>query len=116
MLAKTYRLAKRSDFDHLFKCGKKINSSIFIARYVENGLGKSRFTAVVSNKISKKATERNKLKRRFREVIKSNLSNFSQDYDLLISVLPAVAKLNYQELKERTIETLKKHQIINNNE
>ena len=116
MLAKTYRLAKRSDFDHLFKCGKKINFPIFTIRYLDNGLNKSRFAVVVSNKISKKATERNKIKRRVREIIRTNLSNFRQHSDLLISVLPPIKSLDYSELREKTINILQKYQIINNNE
>ena len=116
MLAKTYRLAKRSDFDHLFKCGRKINSSIFTIRYIENGLNNSRFAIVVSNKISKKATERNKIKRRFREVVRIVLPNFRQNYDLLVSALQPAKDLNYQELKEKTIKTLQKYQIITDNE
>lgn len=69
MLPKTFRLSKKSDFDMVFKQGRSKALRYFFIRYKENQLGHPRIGIIVSNKVSKKATERNTLKRRIREII-----------------------------------------------
>jgi len=65
MLASQYRLRKKNDFAKVAKYGRKKHSAFFICyEYRSNQLQKfPRFGIVISQKISKKATIRNKLRR-----------------------------------------------------
>ena len=58
---------------------------------------KSPLIIVVSAKVSKKATERNKLKRRIRNIMRYYLTG---DRAYKIITRPEAMKLNFQELKE----------------
>jgi len=112
MLAQKYRLSKQSDFKLIFQQGKKIFGPFFIIRYLPNNLENSRFTVIVSNKISKKATVRNKIKRQLREIIRLNLSKFKYNNDIIITVLSAAVKEDYLNLEKNYLELLKKYKLV----
>lgn len=111
MLAQNNRLSKKADFEQVFKSGNKVYNQYLNLRFKENGLIYCRFAIIVSNKISKKATERNKIRRRLKAVISVNLSNFKQNYDIIITVLPALKPLDFPEVKEILLNLLKKSKI-----
>ena len=61
MLPRTSRLTTRQ-FDLVMKKGRVVHSSFFLARVLEGQVG-TRFSAVVPVKVSKKATDRNRIRR-----------------------------------------------------
>lgn len=67
MLAKKNRLSKASDFQRVLKSGRKVWGRFFTLKYLSaEAEGESRFGFIVTTKISKKATVRNRIKRRLR--------------------------------------------------
>lgn len=112
MLAKIYRITKESDFEKVFKNGKKVSSQDFIIRFMANGLENCRFSVIVSNKISKKATERNKLKRRIKATISKNLTNFRQNNDIIIITLDHSKKLKFDDLKDNLSGLMEKAKLL----
>jgi len=113
MLAKINRLAKKSDIDNLFQRGKRAFSPFFAVRYLENKEKNSRFTVVISNKVAKKATERNRIRRQIREIIRLNLSRFRYNYDILINISKECLEKKYWKLEEELLDLLKRNKIIN---
>lgn len=112
MLAKQYRLTKRNDFQAIFKFGRKGFSKFFSIRFLPNKLENSRVAIVASGKTSKKAVERNHLKRQISPMISDFLPKFKNNFDVIIYILsPALGK-NYQVLQEELENTLKKSRII----
>lgn len=111
MIAQRNRL-KKADFERIFKNGNKIHNQYCNLRYLSNRLGYCRFAVIVSNKISKKSTERNKIRRRIKAVIVNNLPNFSKNYDIIITVLPEFTKLKYQQINENLLNLFKKIGIL----
>jgi len=59
-------------FKNLFKKGKSIDNILFSLKYVKDNIQEYKVSIVVSKKVSKKATERNLLKRRFLSVVIEN--------------------------------------------
>ena|SRR3989344_571069 len=112
MLAKNYRLTKKSDFQQVFQAGKKDFNRLFNIRYKANKLAGSRVAVVVSTKVSKKATARNKLKRQTRSIIKLFLPKFRQNFDLIINILSPALNQEYEVIQENLLKILKKNQII----
>lgn len=100
MLAQNNRLAKKADFERIFKNGNKDFGQYFTIRFLENGLNYCRFAVIISNKFSKKATERNRFRRQIRAVLIDNLSNFSKKFDIIITVLPTIKKLDFSGIKK----------------
>ncbi|MFA6594276.1 MAG: ribonuclease P protein component [Candidatus Buchananbacteria bacterium] len=112
MLAKKYRISQKQEFDKIFKNGKKASSQNFIIRFMKNGLENCRFSIIVSNKISGKATERNKIKRRVKAILSNNLSNFRENIDLVIIALAPCKKLDFSSVNDDMIKLLTKSKII----
>jgi ribonuclease P protein component len=111
MLAQKNRLSKKADFELVFQDGNKIYNQYFNFRFRKNGLDYCRFAIIVSNKISKKATERNKIKRRLKAVIKGELPKFKQNFNVIITVLPQLKELEFTDLSKALLNLLKKSKI-----
>ncbi|MBI5420771.1 MAG: ribonuclease P protein component [Parcubacteria group bacterium] len=114
MLTKPHRLLRTHNFEEVFKKGKKATTPFFVVYARENGLSLSRFAIVVSLKVSKKAVERNLVKRRIRSFIHIKLASFKKGYDVIIRVQGgAVVTLPYQELEKELIEVFSKAHLFN---
>lgn len=100
MFARENRIRKKKDFELIFKKSKSFKNSLFTFRVMENNLGFSRFGFVTSLKVSKKATVRNKIRRRLTEVIKAQEKNIKKGIDLVIIALPEIEKKEFSEVKD----------------
>lgn len=112
MLAKKYRLTKKSDFQQVFKAGQKDFNKFFGIRYKINKLANPRVAVVASIKVSKKATDRNKIKRQTKSIIKLFLPKFKQNFDLIINILSPALSQKYKTIQEALLKILKKNQIL----
>ena len=108
MLPKKNRLQKKKDFEKVFAQGKGFRQDLLFLKAVKNDSETLRFGLVVSKKISKSAVKRNKVKRRLREIIRSQLQNYpsfeagqkNKGLDIVIVSLPGIEQKNYQEIEE----------------
>ena len=107
MLAKQFRLTKNKDFERVAKMGRAVYGKTIALKWIKNNLPQSRFGIVVSLKIDKRATVRNKIKRRIRAIIRENLQNIKIGYDYLILTKPEIKTLTYQNLEEKLMQLLK---------
>ena len=112
MLAKINRIKKKKDFETIFKNSKSFKNNLFIFKIMKNNLGLNRFGFVVSQKVSKKAVIRNKVKRRLSEIIKAEEKNIKSGIDLIIITLPGSEKKDFSELKEAVSDALIKAKLI----
>lgn len=112
MLSKRYCLKKENDFKSIFKNGKPCNGNLLFLKFKKNNLQISRFGFIVSKKISKKATTRNKIKRRLREIVRKNLDNIKQGFDIVIWTKEEILDKNYQEIEKGMKELLKKANLL----
>lgn len=111
MIAQKNRL-KKADFELIFKNGNKKFNHFLNVRFLKNKLDYCRFAVIISNKISKKATERNKIKRRLKAVLKEKMPEFSDNYDLIITVLPPLKEVDFSETKDILLNLLKKSNLL----
>ena len=113
MLPPQNRLQKEKDIEKVFKKGKSFFLGNIGARLASNNLDVSRFTVVVSLKVSKKAVKRNKLKRRIREIIRNEtLSKTKSGFDVVILTKPTLLNLNFAGLREAVLNLFKKAKLI----
>ena len=105
MLPKTNRLSKKNDFEMVFKKGKSFKEDFLILRFVYNKIKRTRFGIIVSQKISKKATVRNKIKRMIRAVVRSRTSGIKKGADIVFLALPGLENKDFWEI-EKTINKL----------
>jgi ribonuclease P protein component len=99
MLKKENKLKKDKEFDNVFKKGRPCFNKNLGIKAVANGLKLSRFGILVSNKISKKAVERNQIKRRIRAIISPEINKLKKGYDIVVITLPPILGNTYQEME-----------------
>jgi len=105
MLKKLYRLTKKNDFDSVFKRGRASYGNNMGVKAADNNLSYSRFGIVVSAKVSKKAVDRNRVKRLIREAIRLNLAKLAVGKDCVIIAQPLLLGKEFKEVETE----LKKH-------
>ncbi len=121
MLKRLHRITKKTDFDKFFGSefkkakGYSASSNHLILKSLKNDLDISRFAFVISTKIDKRATKRNLVKRRLREIFRLNLNKFKQGYDILIITKKGIVDLSFNDLEKEVDSLLKKIKFYKTN-
>ncbi len=98
-------MCKSKEFTAIYT-GKRVSGSMFIIYYnILGSVGKAGFT--VSKKVSKSAVERNKLKRRLREIYRQNRNLLPANVSIIIRVLPQAAGADFNEIKNEVLSLFK---------
>lgn len=117
MLDRKNRLKKKKDFEAVFKNSKTFKEGFLILKIAENNTKEDRFGFMVSQKVSKKATIRNKIKRRLREIIRLKIKNSAMfvkkeakknGKDIILVSLSGIEKKNFSETEETATKLLEK--------
>ncbi|MEA3453145.1 MAG: ribonuclease P protein component [Patescibacteria group bacterium] len=112
MLPLKHRLKKRKDFERAHKEGKGFKQDFLFLKVIENKLENTRIGIVVSTKIAKKATERNLIKRRIREIMRKRLEEIKPGLDIVIITLKGINKeTSFKEIEEVIDKLLLKIEI-----
>src|SRR3989338_10677856 len=107
MLPKENRLQKSKDFDLVYKKGRFFNTKFFGLKYAVNNFPQIRIGFVDNTKVHKKATKRNLLKRRMREIIRLNLDKIKPGFDIVLTARTGAWELEYKTIEENIIFILK---------
>jgi ribonuclease P protein component len=96
-LPKLLRLKHWQDFQTVYQQGKRYRHSNLLLRVLGDQPGaSSRFGITVSQKVSKKATDRNRLKRQIRAAITHLRPQIQPGFDVVVIVLPQGIGCNYE--------------------
>jgi len=112
MLKKDSVLKKNKDFREIFNGHDFTRNNFFYLIKNPNNLNKSRFGFIVSSRVSKKASERNLIKRRLRAIIKKYLKDVKPGLDVAIGVYPGVLNKDYKTMEEKMAELIRKSQLF----
>lgn len=108
MLPKENRLRKKKDFDLVFKIGKVAGSANFFLKHSKNNLNVSRIGFICSKKVSKKATQRNRIKRYLRETARGFLPLMRASEDIIVLAKPGSAVLDFHQTKDEVSQLFKR--------
>lgn len=113
MLPKKNRLAKTKDINLVYSRGRAFFSPYFTIKYLRDRLPEAGFraTVVVSTKVSKRATERNRIKRQIREVIRLHASELPKG-QYLFSIKPKAARVENVVLRDACTQLLVQAHLI----
>lgn len=114
MLAKEFRIKFKKDFDNILKSRNKFFSNNFSLKFSQNNQGVSKFSIVVSAKISKKAVIRNQLRRRIFEILRLKMPNISPGYNVMIFPKAGALSLDYHKLEQEILYLLNKSRLLKN--
>ena len=112
MLAKTNRLGRKKDIERVFDKGSGFKEDFLILKTVKNNLNKTRFAFIVSSKVSPKATVRNKIKRKLRELVRIKLKKIKLGTDNILIASPGLESKDFWETEETVAQLFKKAKII----
>jgi len=112
MLPQVNRVKKKKDFEALFKNSRSFKNNLFIFKIAKNSLEINRFGFVVSQKVSKRATVRNKVRRRLASAVRAEAKNTKAGADVVIIALSGIEKKEFSEVKEAVKNTLIKSGLI----
>lgn len=105
MLKKINRISQRKDFEEVKSKGEMINSPLFGALCLINETTEVKFGFIISKKISKKAVERNKIKRRMSEILRKKLTVFKPGTKIIFLTKKSILGAKIAEV-EKEIEKL----------
>jgi ribonuclease P protein component len=92
------RIVCRSDYQKLYKTGRRISSERFVMFSRENVSGRSRLGITVSRKVGS-AVIRNRVKRLFREIFRKSYGQIPGRIDIVVNAKPGCAEVGYEELR-----------------
>jgi len=99
MLPKKARLRKKSDFDSVYKKGRCYPGKDLLVYVLVSDLPSRRCGFSISKKVSKKAVERNKLKRQLSFIFLEESKEIKNCIDIVFVVRKNLLNLNYLEIK-----------------
>ncbi len=114
MLPFKNRLVKKRDHEMVQKAGYFVSYRNLALKILENGSGQTRIGFIVGLKYSKKAVERNLVKRKLRDLFQTELKNIKKGLDIVVMARKKEEeKTKNINWKENVSEVLQKAQIIN---
>jgi ribonuclease P protein component len=113
MLKKEFRLRKQKDFDQVFGKGGSFFAEGFLAlKMVPNRREQTRFGFIVSNKISKSAVKRNRMKRLVREAVRLKQEKAKPGLDVVLMVRWDISDQDFMAVDKAVDNLLKKSGIL----
>ena len=106
-MKKRETIKRKEEFGSIIKTGKVLKSSFFSIYYKDNNTMKPNFGIAVSKKLGN-AVIRNKLKRRYRNIIDNNKLLFSNKYNYIIMIRKASLYSSFMEINNSMKDFLEK--------
>ena len=115
MLSKVNRLKKRYQFNYIYKNGTHFSSSALVLYVVTSRTKSIKVGFAVTKKLGK-AVVRNTIKRRLREIVRNQLPNLKQNYNIIIVAKEQIIETEFINLEKQILNLLKKADLLNYDE
>ena len=100
------RIKSADEFNDIIKTGTKIYSPFFIIYYKEKKLDNPRFGITQAKKFGK-AYKRNRYRRILREIIRTNIKVFKNEYDYSIIIMKKCDTLDFKQIEDNLLKVIK---------
>jgi ribonuclease P protein component len=117
-LAKTNRLKSYRDFRQVYESGKKYESAHLILRALLDSVSEGdqiKIGIAISQKVSKKAVTRNRIKRQIKSIIRGILPRINKSGKIVITVKIGATECQFNHFLRELEELLLKANIIHGN-
>lgn len=112
MLVKKYRLRNKKDFGEVFKKGATFQGVLLILKKKAAEEGQLKIGFIAPQKVIRKASQRNKIKRILREITKEKIKEIKKGHCLIFSVKKEIETATRKELIRETEVLLKKAALL----
>lgn len=100
------RIKSADEFNDIIKTGTKIYSPFFIIYYKEKKLDNPKFGITQAKKFGK-AYKRNRYRRILREIIRTNIKVFKNEYDYIIIIMKKCDTLDFKQIEDNLLKVIK---------
>ena len=111
-LKRAFRLRKSSEFQRVRQQGRSITSRLLTLAWIPNDVAQLRIGFVVSKRISKRAVDRNALKRRLGEAVRPLLPDLSPGWDIVFSARRETLTADLQALEQDIPALLRRARLL----
>ena len=109
-MERSRRLRKGREFDTAYKEGAVVGGPLLVVRHLPNGLGHPRWGFAVGKRIARKAVDRNRTKRRLREVARA--TPLSAGADVIVTARVPALTASPRELRHAIERGLRKAGLL----
>jgi ribonuclease P protein component len=110
-LEKKYRLRRNKDFQYTYKRGRSLRHPLLVLIYRRTNRAECRIGFSITKKFGN-AVQRNRIKRQLRELLRLQLQQLKQGYDLIFVVRKEARGASYQELDSAVRNLLKRGKLF----
>ena len=111
-MQKQYRLARREDFNKVYRHGKSAANKHFVVYYKPNRqVERFRLGVSASKKIGN-AVVRNRVRRVIKEIVRLHAELLVANHDLIVIVRKTAVDLDYHETEKTLLHVLKRASLI----
>ena len=93
-------LRAREDFARISSKGRSRSDRLMVVRFVPNGLDHDRYGISTGRRLGG-AHQRNRVRRRIREILRRSPNDTGTGWDILIVARPSAVDASYEELRAR---------------
>ena len=97
-MEKKFRIRKNMEFKDIYKSGKNYWNRNLILYVKKNDLNRTRVGYTITKKLGN-AVERNRLRRKMKEIYRLNFYNIEEGYDLIFIAKKNIKDIPYKELE-----------------
>ena len=112
MLKAENRLKRAKDIDRVHRSKNGVFDSVAGVKWLKNGLEETRFVIAAGTKVSKKAVDRNRVKRQYREHLKELLPSILAGVDIMVILSKDALELSFEDQLKRLKSVLSKAKLI----
>ena len=115
MLKRINRLKKRYQFNYVYKSGEHFSGEHIVLYVVSSKTKNIKVGLAVTRKIGH-AVVRNRVRRRLREIVKKQVPNLKQNYNIIVVARENVINASFEKLTNEFIKLIKKANLIKDEE
>lgn len=112
MIQKEHRLKKNRQFNYIYRRGNAKHSKYISLIFIKTKYKPFKIGFTVSKKIGK-AVDRNKVKRRLKDIVRDYVPQLKEEYNYIVLARPGIADLEFSELKEIVKNIFIKADVLN---
>ncbi len=113
MLSRVNRLRKRYQFNYIYKNGTHISSNLLVLYFLPSKTKSIKVGFAVTKKIGK-ATVRNLMRRRLREIVRKSLPNLKQNYNIIIVARENILNASFEDISKEYNNLILKADLLSN--
>ncbi|MFH0804783.1 MAG: ribonuclease P protein component [Patescibacteria group bacterium] len=112
MLPRQYRLTKVKDWQQLRRRGRGLAATKLALRWYRTGAPVTRFGFTTATTVSKRANQRNLLKRQLRAIVRQYLPTIQPGFDVAVAVRPGAVGTPYAALDAELTQLLRRSHLL----